>query len=146
MAPAPTAVASPPTIVASTGAPPPSVKTAVLLLVVSIGISLLASAALMVRLGVQSYLSAPFFLRLLFFLALDVTFAVGVWKRQGWARILVAVLLLWAVGNLSVSLIRYAGSAANVSNFAFPVIGEVLRLIAVVLLFRAESNAWFKKA
>jgi len=121
---------------------PSSVKTAVVLLVVALAIGLLADLALLST----SRLPSTFFLRALMYLALDVALIVGVWKRQAWARIVLAVLLIWVIGNLSVTLIRYAGSLSFAWSLGVTVLCEVLRAIAIFLLFRADSNAWFKKA
>jgi hypothetical protein len=121
---------------------PSSVKTAVVLLVVAFGIGLLGDLALIST----SRLPSTFWLRALMYLALDVTLIVGAWKRQTWARIALAVLLIWVVGNLSFTLIRFGGALSFAWSLGFTLLCEVLRAIAIFLLFRADSNAWFKKA
>jgi hypothetical protein len=121
---------------------PSSVKTAVTLLLIAFGIGLLGDLALIST----SRLPSTFFLRALMYLALDIALIAGVWKRQAWARIVLAVLLVWVVGNLSVTLIRFGGALSFAWSLGFTVLCEVLRAVAIFLLFRPDSNAWFKKA
>jgi hypothetical protein len=143
MAPAPVVVpASVPMTATVVDQRPSNVKIAVGLLVVALGIGLLGDLALLST----SRLPSTFFLRAVMYIALDVALIAGVWKRQAWARIVLAVLLIWVIGNLSVSLIRYGGSLSFAWSLGVTVLCEVLRAIAIFLLFRADSNAWFKKA
>jgi hypothetical protein len=70
---------------------------------------------------------------------------ICIWARQNWARFAVVVFLVWAIGNLSFTILRYAGSSAISLTLAIPLLTDAIRVWAAVLLFKPESTAWFKK-
>ena len=128
--------AAQPAIVAG---PPSSVRVAILLLLVSWGIPLLMLARAMVlygpRIGImaQSIAGAILWLVLIAFL----------WQRQSWARFGVLILLVWVLGSLVLSVLRIGGAIPW--GLAPAVAADLMRICAVFLLFRPESNAWFQQ-
>ena len=84
----------------------------------------------------------------LVFAAIWVGVILLILKRQNWARILIVVVLSFSL--VSVVLTMLTGIFAADGRPRFPVgmpmlwLGLAIRIVAVVLLFRSESNAWFR--
>jgi hypothetical protein len=78
-------------------------------------------------------------------LILWIVLMICVWQRQAWARIAIALLLFWGITNLMTTGLRMGGSMASAASLAFPLLIAIMRACAVYLLFRPDSNAWFKK-
>jgi hypothetical protein len=70
-----------------------------------------------------------------------ILLVIGLWQRQGWARFAILLLIVWGLGTLIFTMIR----VGVLWTFAIPLAIAALRLCAVYLFFRPESNAWFKK-
>jgi hypothetical protein len=122
---------------------PPGVQIAIALLLITCAISLVSIANLFL---IRRAVASPVFLtRSVGLTILMILLVIGLWQRQGWARIAILVLIVWGIGNLAFSMIRVAASNVAVWTFAIPLAIAALRLCAVYLMFRPESNAWFKK-
>jgi hypothetical protein len=117
---------------------PTSVQLAVALLLITCAISLVSLAN--VFLIHHAAASAIFLTRSIGLTILMILLVIALWQRQGWARIAIVLLIVWGIGNLAVSMIRVAAPWP----FAIPIAIDALRLCAVYLFFRPESNAWFK--
>ena len=110
---------------------------AVILLLISSGISLLSFGVLFRVPGLLTRFPASFFFGLVF--------VIGIWQRQAWARIATVLLLVWGIANLLISIPRIGGSVAFAPSLFVPILVDVLRVCAVYLLFKPESNAWYRK-
>ena len=75
---------------------PDSVRQAATLLFVSVGLSILGTLYSFLFVGFNRLLSAPTFLLTPFLLILWVVFTICVLQRQNWARIGIAILMLWS--------------------------------------------------
>lgn len=73
-----------------------------------------------------------------------IVFILFLWQRQSWARIAIVVLIAFVVLNLSFSILRYGGAIYG-WRWTILIAEEIMRVCAAYLLFRPESNAWFKK-
>jgi hypothetical protein len=121
---------------------PSSVNLAALLLLIALGLSLLSTASIFLNPRMYNHLPVSFFARTIGFLVLEIVLLVCIWQRQAWARI--ALVLVWGIGNLLMSILRIGASFAFVS-LAVPILVDGLRVGAVYLLFRPNSNAWYGK-
>jgi len=136
-----------PAPVAAVAAPderPSSVRLAALLLVIALGISLLSTTSLLLNPGLIGRLPAWFYARTIGFLVLEIVLLVCIWQRQGWARIGLALVLVWGIGSLMMSMLRMGASYPFVNLFV-PILVDGLRIGAVYLLFKPASNAWYRK-
>jgi hypothetical protein len=129
---------------APAGERPSSVRLAALLLLIALGISMLSVAGYVLRPGVYSRLPASYIARTIGFLGLEIVLLVCIWQRQAWARIGLALALVWAIGNLSITILRIGGSVAFASTFLVSILVAGLRVWALYLLFRPESNGWYR--
>jgi hypothetical protein len=116
---------------------PKSVRLAVILLLISSGISLLSFGVLFRVPSLLTRFPASFFFGLVF--------VIGIWQRQAWARIATVLLLVWGIANLLISILRIGGSVAFASSLFVPLLVNGLRVWAVYLLFKPESNTWLRK-
>jgi len=134
---APIPVAAPP--IAVVDARPSAVTLASVLLLVSCLISLTSLASILIM---PSRIPALFVARTIGLWILWVVLTILVWQRQSWARFAILLLLAWSLVNLMLTGLRF-----TVAIFALivPLLIDVLRIGAAVLLFKPDSNAWFKK-
>ncbi len=124
---------------------PSSVTIAVVLLAIClvIGISMFAfamamyprRAAIPIQVWFQSAVTS----------LLWVTCLIFLWQRQDWARYLAILLIVLNAGYLAVTMIRVSSANAPMWTFAAPVIEDIVRVVAAVMLFQPQSNSWFKK-
>ncbi len=129
----------------STGTPtadarPPTVLAAVLLLLISWIVGLMSFAAILFRIGLRFS-----FIQTIFFSIVWLALIVALWQRQGWARIAVVLLIAWSLVNLAITFIRITGINGPMWGMSIAAGENILRIVAVVLLFGPQSNAWFKK-
>ena len=136
--PVPTAAA------AATNERPSSVNLAALLLALALGISLLSTAGIFFTPSLISRLPAMFYATTIGFLILEIVLLICIWQRQGWARIALALVLVWGIGNLMMSMLRM-GASYPFWTLLTPILVDGLRVGAVYLLFRPASNAWYRK-
>jgi hypothetical protein len=115
---------------------------AAILLAVALAISLLYSARYF--LDPRLHLSAIYWGQTGAFLIVWIVLLILFWQRQGWTRIGIALLILWNVGNLAFTLLRISALRLSAAYTAIVLIGA-LRLVAGYMMFKPESNAWFKK-
>lgn len=118
-------------------------RVAIVILLICCAISIVSVANFVLkyhRAGTSQYL-----VRSIGFDVLWILFVVGLWQRQNWARFAVLVLVAWGLGNLALSMIRLSSSTFAVFAFAIPIVVAGLHLLAAYLIFRPDSNAWFKK-
>lgn len=80
---------------------------------------------------------------LIFGLVLNLFFAVMVFLRHNWARIVVLVFfILGAVFTLP----SYLGFFhISIQQKIFGAVGFLVQLVALVLLFTGQQNSWFKR-
>jgi len=109
------------------------------LLLITWVISLLSFSGTLLSVGLTSRLPTFFLLRSFGLLLLWIVLIGCVWKRQGWARIGILLLLIWGVANLLMRMQHVVAGSAIV----IPVVLDVMRAYAVFVLFKPESNAWF---
>jgi hypothetical protein len=122
---------------------PSSVIAGIVLLAISFAISIMSVANILIS---YPRAATPMFLTRSFgFDILWILFTIGLWQRQGWARFAILLLTLWSAGNLLYGVIRVASSGAAIYGFALPLGIAALHVGALVLLFRPDSNAWFKR-
>ena len=138
------APAATPIAAASPNERPSSVSLAALLLVIALGISLLSTASILVNPSLISRLPASFYARTIGFLVLEIVLLVCIWQRQSWARIGLALVVVWGIGNLMMSMLRM-GASYPFWNLFVPILLDGMRVWAVYLLFRPASNAWYRK-
>ncbi len=125
---------------------PGSVRVAALLLLIAWGIGLLSLSGLFVQPGLIARLPAYFFARTIALAILWIVLTILIWNRQGWARIGMALVLVWGIGNLTVQPAPHSiGSVAIAISLAVPVVVDGLRICAVYLLTKPESNQWYRK-
>jgi hypothetical protein len=129
----------------ASSARPDSVTQAATLLFVSVGLSVIGTLYSFLFVGFNRLLSAPTFFLTPFLLILWVVFTICVLQRQNWARIGIAILLLWSA-TLVMSTVMILSHGARLSSLALPWIVFFLRLAACYLLFTPASNAWFSSA
>ena len=121
---------------------PASINLAVILILVSSGISLISFVSVLFATSGRSFgLPATFLFRSVVFLILWIAFAICIWQRQNWARFAILVLLAYGAGNLLLTSLRVPINW----GFALTLIIIALRLGAIVLMFKPESNTWFNK-
>lgn len=83
-----------------------------------------------------------FLVRSIGFLVLWIVLTTLVWQRQTWARIAIVLLVAWSLGNLMLTGLHVS---LAVFALAVPLLIDTMRIVAALLLFRPQSNAWFKK-
>jgi hypothetical protein len=71
-----------------------------------------------------------------------IVLTILVWQRQAWARIAILLLLAWSLMNLMLTGLRFSTA---IFALVVPLLIDALRIAAAFLLFKPESNAWFKK-
>jgi hypothetical protein len=77
-------------------------------------------------------------------IALGVLLVICIWRRQNWARIVLSILITYSTCTLVYSFTVMRSRSLPWSFYV--AVGEAgLRLFAAYLLFKPESNAWFKK-
>jgi zinc-ribbon domain len=123
---------------------PPSLQISVALLLISCAISLASVANLF--LTFRRAASPIFLTRSVGLTILMILLVIGLWQRQGWVRIAILALIVWGLGTLIFSMIRVAASGVAPWTFAIPIAIDALRLCAVYMFFRPESNAWFNNS
>ncbi|HTB15165.1 MAG TPA: hypothetical protein VK752_26520 [Bryobacteraceae bacterium] len=126
---------------APSGRMPSSVQIAIVLLLVTCAISLFSTATVYFTHRVAAmpmYLTRSLGLNLLMIL-----FIAGLWQRQGWARIVILLYIAWTIGTMALSMTRVRSDAV-LWAFAVPVAILLVRLCAGFLLFRPQSNTWFR--
>lgn len=130
---------SAPIAVAPTGRPS-SVTIAAALLVVAFLLSILALASFLFTPNAVSRLSPLYWFRTFGFWIAWIVLIALFWQRQSWTRIAIAALIAWNIGNLALGLSR-------VSPFALmmPILIAIIRVAAVFVMFKSDSNKWFKK-
>ncbi len=141
----PVAAQSPPvpqSAAVASSARPDSVSQAATLLFVSVGLSLLGTLYSFFFVGFNRLLSAPTFFLTPFLVILWVVFTIFILQRKNWARIGIAILLLWSA-TLVMSTVLILSHGARFSSLALPWIVFLLRIAACYLLFTPASNAWF---
>jgi hypothetical protein len=124
---------------------PPSVRWAGILLLISCAVSLLSLVNVSMRSHGAVLQSLAFLIPTVAILVVWIALVACIWQRQGWARFAILLLLAWNILNMILSLLRIAASGRAVWGFAVALALSVLRMYAVYLLFKPESNAWFKK-
>ena len=130
-------VASAPVPVAVNGRPS-AVTVASALLLISCLISLMSLATLFIT---PSRIPGVFLARSIGLSVLWVALTILVWQRQSWARIAILLLLAWSLVNLMLTGLRIR---AAIFVLVVPLLIDALRIGAAFLLFKPESNAWFK--
>lgn len=131
---------------AAGGSRPSSVRVATILLLVSEALVFLMFASLTASPGMISRLPGLFLLRTFGFFVIAIVLIVCLWQRQGWARIAMALFVLWGVANLAISIMWTSRSVGIAPSFLVAGLADVLRLCALYLLFKPESNAWYRKS
>jgi hypothetical protein len=121
---------------------PSAVRLACVLLLVSCLISFASVASIFLAPKIMSRMPALFLARSIGLWVLWVVLTILVWQRQAWARIAILLLLAWSLGNLVLTSLRFS---VAVFALAIPFLIDALRIGAAFLLFKPESNAWFKK-
>ena len=124
---------------------PPIVRTAVWMLAITTGLSLLLTVSGYARAGFSTMLQfAPFaIVSAVFFLGAWIAVITMLSQGQSVSRFLAAGLLIWTAGNLLVAFSRipWAGLMQGTMIWTWIIFGT--RAVAVGLLFTAESNSWF---
>jgi hypothetical protein len=141
-APTPTA---PPPLSAVADARPSSIRLAAVLLFIAWGVSLLSLASIVLRPAIVTRMAPGVLARIVGLSVLWLALPILIWQRQNWARVVVPLLLAWSIGTLMISILRIGGSVFLVVTFVIPVLVNALRVAAAVLLFKADSNDWFKR-
>lgn len=123
---------------------PRPVKLAVILFAAALVVGLLDFA--LQRAGVTTVqseaLSSP--LSVLFNLVITVGFLSLIMNRQNWARIIFAILIV--LGLVFTVPIVLDEIGADPVGAMFSLLQLALQSVALVFLFRAESNRWFRRA
>jgi hypothetical protein len=122
---------------------PSSVKIGTGLVLLALVIGLLSFFRIFLSPSVFSRLGFSFWLQFFGIRGIEAVLIICVWKRQGWARIALVAMLVWAIYNLIERFIYYG--ARDPISYAFPVFLELIRIAALVFLFKPESNAWYKR-
>ncbi len=120
-------------------APPLSVRTAVILLLIAWGVPLLLLLRDIAVSGARIGMAQSFAISLLW-----IVFILFLWQRQNWARFAIVALIAILVMNISFSILRFGGAVYS-WRWAIIIAEEILRVYAAYLLFRPESNVWFKR-
>jgi hypothetical protein len=123
---------------------PGSVRVAAILLLIAWGIGLLSLSGLFVQPGLIARLPEYFFVRTFALAILWLVLTILIWNRQGWTRIGIVLVLVWSIGTLLLNLLRIHGSMTLAISFAVPVVVDGLRICAVYLLSKPESNQWYR--
>jgi len=131
-APAPAAVPS--------GAHPTSVRVAAILLAVALVISVLYSMKYF--LNPSLHLSATYWMQTGILQTVWIVLLILFLQRQAWTRIGIALLIVWNIGNLAFTILRFSTRLS--AAFAVIFLIAALRLAAGYMMFKPESNAWFK--
>jgi hypothetical protein len=124
---------------------PSSVRLAGILLLISCVISLLSLAGTLLTSGMVFRMPAQFLVRPIAFGILWIVLTILVWQRQGWARIAILLILAWSIANLLISMLRIGGALTLAFSLAFALLVDALRAGAAYLLFKPDSNTWYKK-
>jgi hypothetical protein len=124
--------------VSAPGTRPTSVVIATGILALTMAFSSFGLAVTFVRMGVARMMAYPMLWISPLLLALLVVAVVSIWTRHGWGRILLLLILAWSFSALVSTLLK-VGLVAGPT----PLLLLALRLVAVWLLFRKESNEWF---
>jgi hypothetical protein len=137
---------APPPVPATLTERPRSVSLAGILYLVStvLGVLVFAMIFASFHTTVSSSISPFLMIRSLGLAALGVVLVLCIWQRQNWARMVLLLFVAWNVGNLVVSLLLLRANPLAWS-FDFAIGEAILRVFAAYLLFKPESNAWFKK-
>jgi hypothetical protein len=133
--------AAPPTTSAER---PSSIRLAVILLLISCVVSVLSLAVSLFQISGSVGFAATFLMRSVVILILWIVFSIALWHRQNWARFGVLALVVYTVGNVVTTAVRFPASAMNIS-FVMILVMLAIRLGAVILMFKTESSAWLKK-
>ena len=141
-APIPAAIPLPPGVPFAVNARPSAVTIAFVLLLISCLISLMSLASIFMMSSVVAHISALLLGRTVGIWILWIVLTILVWQRQGWARIAILLLLAWSLVNLMLTGLRFS---AAIFSLLVPLLNDALRIGAAILLFKQESNAWFKK-
>ncbi len=136
-------IAVTPAVPAANGTFPTSVRMAIVILLICCAISIFSVANFLLK--YHRFSTSQYLVRSIGFDVLWIMFVIGLWQRQNWARFAVLALVAWGVGNLAFSMIRLSSSSLAIFTFALPILVAVLHVLAGYLLFRPDSNAWFKK-
>jgi len=139
IAPIPPAAPIPVAVPVIVDARPSAVTVASALLLLSCLISLMSLASMLIM---PSRIPSVFLARSGGLWILWVVLTILVWQRQSWARIAILVLLAWSLVNLMLTGLRLS---AAIFALLVPLLIDALRIGAAFLLFKQESNAWFKK-
>jgi hypothetical protein len=98
----------------------------------------------MLQMSARIGLPAIFLMRSAVLVILWIGLAIALWHRQNWARFGVLALVVYTVGNVVTTAVRFPASAMNVS-FVMILVMLAIRLGAVILMFKPDSSAWLKK-
>jgi hypothetical protein len=121
---------------------PSAVTVASVLLLISCLISLMSLASIFVMPNMLSRMPAILLGRTIGLWILWIVLTILVWQRQAWARIAILLLLAWSLMNLMLTGLRFSTA---IFALVVPLLIDALRIAAAFLLFKPESNAWFKK-
>lgn len=122
---------------------PVSVRIAIAIFLISCAVGIVSVINIVLnypRAATPTYLT-----RSIGFDILWILFVLGLWQRQNWARFAILVFIAWGLGTLGLSMMRVVSSGGAAFGFAIPLSMAAARLVAAYLMFRPESNAWFKK-
>jgi hypothetical protein len=127
---------------------PASIRLAVILFLISLLTTPISLGVTFMRYQNSSYSLPPtFYIRPIGMLVLWLICVALVWSRQGWARFGLLALIVWGFGNLAYYFaMASARSTFSAMSVGVPLVALVVRLIAIYLSFKSESNAWFKSA
>jgi RNA polymerase subunit RPABC4/transcription elongation factor Spt4 len=117
---------------------PASVTIAGTLLIVCLVLSILSLAGILITPTLLSRLPVSFWARTFGFWMVWTVFLIFFWQRQNWTRFAIMLLVLWNVGNLALNF------RASFSLIV-PILIAAIRVGAAYLMFKPESDAWFKK-
>jgi hypothetical protein len=135
--------------VAPSGKNPQAVRTAGILLLVSVAISILALAANLLNRPMVPYV---FLIRTIGFWLVWIVLVILLWQRRAWVRIAILLLIAWNIGNIALTLVRLSqlprppGTSVSLDWSIFVTVAlDGLRIYAAYLTFKPESTAWLKK-
>ena len=114
-----------------------------ILLIIGEGAGFLSLAYTLARYGFG--MPFYFFFQTAFLTLLWIGLIVLVWQRQGWARIVILLMMLFEIGSLALNFLRFSMTNVVMWTFLFPFVIAAVRGVALYQLFRPESSAWFKK-
>jgi hypothetical protein len=143
----PAAPAVPPTftptpVLAAVPDRPQSVQLGGILYLVACALSLLMLAVLLAR--YHNYAWGFILIRTFGMIALGVLLVICIWRRQNWARILLALLIAYSTCTLLYSFMMVRSHTLPWTYYV-ALVEAGLRLVAIYLLFKPESNAWFNR-